>query len=216
MSIFNKLEIVRRGEFKLDGDITLPFIFHIKNIKDTSVNETKSSKEYKQLLEYKKLKNLLEDIITFIDIDLFLIDKSDIVEFEEVEFVKDNLVYDKYRVKDIYELGKLITKLELTEVELYDLREYILDEQNKLIKEFLDILHKEMENGKKTEHLSEAFMSIQVCAEFGNGVIFRENIGKCMSEFSFREIETKRAYLSRKYEVEKLQYENLKKESKNK
>ena len=57
-------------------------------------------------------------------------------------------------------------------------------------------------------------MSIQVCSEFGNGVIFKENMGKCMSEFSFREIETKRAYLSRKYEVEKIQYENLKKENK--
>lgn len=214
MSIFNKLEVIRRGEFKLDGDITLPFLFHIKDIKDTSVNETKLSKEYKQLLEYKKLKNLLDDILNFIDLDLFLIDKSDISEFKDIEFIKDDLIYDKYRVKDIYELNKLITKLELTEVELYDLREYIVDEQNKLITEFLDILHKEMENGKKTEHLSEAFMSIQVCSEFGNGVIFKENIGKCMSEFSFREIETKRAYLSRKYEVEKLQYENLRKENK--
>nr|DAW75198.1 MAG TPA: hypothetical protein [Bacteriophage sp.]DAX46439.1 MAG TPA: hypothetical protein [Ackermannviridae sp.] len=214
MSIFNKLEVIRRGEFKLDGDITLPFLFHIKDIKDTSVNETKLSKEYKQLLEYKKLKNLLDDILNFIDLDLFLIDKSDILEFTDIEFIKDDLIYDKYRVKDIYELNKLIAKLELTEVELYDLREYIVDEQNKLITEFLDILHKEMENGKKTEHLSEAFMSIQVCSEFGNGVIFKENIGKCMSEFSFREIETKRAYLSRKYEVEKIQYENLKKENK--
>lgn len=214
MSIFNKLEVIRRGEFKLDGDITLPFLFHIKDIKDTSVNETKLSKEYKQLLEYKKLKNLLDDISNFIDLDLFLIDKSDISEFMDIEFIKDDLIYDKYRVKDIYELNKLITKLELTEVELYDLREYIVDEQNKLITEFLDILHKEMENGKKTEHLSEAFMSIQVCSEFGNGVIFKENIGKCMSEFSFREIETKRAYLSRKYEVEKIQYENLRKENK--
>nr|DAX66622.1 MAG TPA: hypothetical protein [Bacteriophage sp.] len=214
MSIFNKLEIIRRGEFKLDGDITLPFLFHIKDIKDTSVNETKLSKEYKQLLEYKKLKNLLDDILNFIDLDLFLIDKSDIAEITDVEFIQDDLVYDKYRVKDIYELNKLIVKLELTEIELYDLREYIVDEQNKLITEFLDILHKEMENGKNTEHLSEAFMSIQVCSEFGNGVIFKENMGKCMSEFSFREIETKRAYLSRKYEVEKIQYENLKKENK--
>ena len=214
MSIFNKLEVIRRGEFKLDGDITLPFLFHIKDIKDTSVNETKLSKEYKQLLEYKKLKNLLDDILNFIDLDLFLIDKSDILEFTDIEFIKDDLIYDKYRVKDIYELNKLIAKLELTEVELYDLREYIVDEQNKLITEFLDILHKEMENGKNTEHLSEAFMSIQVCSEFGNGVIFKENMGKCMSEFSFREIETKRAYLSRKYEVEKIQYENLKKENK--
>lgn len=214
MSIFNKLEIIRRGEFKLDGDITLPFLFHIKDIKDTSVNETKLSKEYKQLLEYKKLKNLLDDILNFIDLDLFLIDKSDIAEITDVEFIQDDLVYDKYRVKDIYELNKLIAKLELTEIELYDLREYIVDEQNKLITEFLDILHKEMENGKNTEHLSEAFMSIQVCSEFGNGVIFKENMGKCMSEFSFREIETKRAYLSRKYEVEKIQYENLKKENK--
>ena len=214
MSIFNKLEVIRRGEFKLDGDITLPFLFHIKDIKDTSVNETKLSKEYKQLLEYKKLKNLLDDILNFIDLDLFLIDKSDIAEITDVEFIQDDLVYDKYRIKDIYELNKLIAKLELTEIELYDLREYIVDEQNKLITEFLDILHKEMENGKNTEHLSEAFMSIQVCSEFGNGVIFKENMGKCMSEFSFREIETKRAYLSRKYEVEKIQYENLKKENK--
>lgn len=214
MSIFNKLEIIRRGEFKLNGDITLPFLFHIKDIKDKSVNETQLSREYKQLLEYKKLKNIIEEIITFIDIDLFLIDKSDLEELKDIEFIEDNLIYDKYKVKDIYELGKLITKLELTEIELYDIKEYILDEQNKLIKEFLNILHSEMENGKKTEHLSEAFMSIQVCAEFGNNVIFKENIGKCMSEFSFREIETKRAYLSRKYEVEKLQYENLRKENK--
>lgn len=214
MSIFNKLEIIRRGEFKLNGDITLPFLFHIKDIKDKSVNETQLSREYKQLLEYKKLKNIIDDIITFIDIDLFLIDKSDVEELKDIEFIEDNLIYDKYRVKDIYELGKLITKLELTEIELYDIKEYILDEQNKLIKEFLNILHSEMENGKKTEHLSEAFMSIQVCAEFGNNVIFKENIDKCMSEFSFREIETKRAYLSRKYEVEKLQYENLRKENK--
>ena len=152
MSIFNKLEVIRRGEFKLDGDITLPFLFHIKDIKDTSVNETKLSKEYKQLLEYKKLKNLLDDILNFIDLDLFLIDKSDIAEITDVEFIQDDLVYDKYRIKDIYELNKLIAKLELTEIELYDLREYIVDEQNKLITEFLDILHKEMENGKNTEH----------------------------------------------------------------
>lgn len=214
MSIFNKLEIIRRGEFKLEGDITIPFIFHIKDIKDTSVNETKLSKEYKNLLEFKKLKNIIDDIVNYIDIDLFLIDKSDVEELSDIAFVKDNLVYDKYRVKDIYELNKLINQLCLSELELYDIREYIIDEQNKLITEFLNILHTEMENGKKTEHLSEAFMSIQVCSEFGNGVIFKENMNKCMSEFSFREIETKRAYLSRKYEVEKIQYDNLKKDNK--
>ena len=214
MSIFNKLEIIRRGEFKLEGDITIPFIFHIKDIKDTSVNETKLSKEYKNLLEFKKLKNIIDDIVNFIDIDLFLIDKSDVDELSYIAFVKDNLVYDKYRVKDIYELNKLINSLCLSELELYDIREYIIDEQNKLITEFLNILHTEMENGKKTEHLSEAFMSIQVCSEFGNSVIFKENMNKCMSEFSFREIETKRAYLSRKYEVEKIQYDNLKKDNK--
>ena len=214
MSIFNKLEIIRRGEFKLEGDITIPFIFHIKDIKDTSVNETKLSKEYKNLLEFKKLKNIIDDIVNFIDIDLFLIDKSDVEELSDITFVKDNLVYDKYRVKDIYELNKLINSLCLSELELYDIREYIIDEQNKLITEFLNILHTEMENGKKTEHLSEAFMSIQVCSEFGNSVIFKENMNKCMSEFSFREIETKRAYLSRKYEVEKIQYDNLKKDNK--
>lgn len=214
MSIFNKLEIIRRGEFKLDGDITIPFIFHIKDIKDTSVNETKLSKEYKNLLEFKKLKNIIDDIVNFIDIDLFLIDKSDVEELSDIAFVKDNLVYDKYRVKDIYELNKLINSLCLSELELYDIREYIVDEQNKLITEFLNILHTEMENGKKIEHLSEAFMSIQVCSEFGNSVIFKENMNKCMSEFSFREIETKRAYLSRKYEVEKIQYDNLKKDNK--
>ncbi|MBF1054273.1 MAG: hypothetical protein HXL14_05275 [Parvimonas sp.] len=102
MSIFNKLEIIRRGEFKLEGDITIPFIFHIKDIKDTSVNETKLSKEYKNLLEFKKLKNIIDDIVNFIDIDLFLIDKSDVEELSDIAFVKDNLVYDKYRVKDIY------------------------------------------------------------------------------------------------------------------
>lgn len=214
MSIFNKLEIIRRGEFKLEGDITIPFIFHIKDIKDTSVNETKLSKEYKNLLEFKKLKNIIDDIVNFIDIDLFLIDKSDVEELSDIAFIKDNLVYDKYRVKDIYELNKLINRLCLSELELYDIREYIVDEQNKLITEFLNILHTEMENGKKTEHLSEAFMSIQVCSEFGNSVIFKENMNKCMSEFSFREIETKRAYLSRKYEVEKIQYDNLKKDNK--
>lgn len=214
MSIFNKLEIIRRGEFKLEGDITIPFIFHIKDIKDTSVNETKLSKEYKNLLEFKKLKNIIDDIVNFIDIDLFLIDKSDVEELSDIAFIKDNLVYDKYRVKDIYELNKLINSLCLSELELYDIREYIIDEQNKLITEFLNILHTEMENGKKTEHLSEAFMSIQVCSEFGNSVIFKENMNKCMSEFSFREIETKRAYLSRKYEVEKIQYDNLKKDNK--
>ena len=214
MSIFNKLEIIRRGEFKLEEDITIPFIFHIKDIKDTSVNETKLSKEYKNLLEFKKLKNIIDDIVNFIDIDLFLIDKSDVEELSDISFIKDNLVYDKYRVKDIYELNKLINSLCLSELELYDIREYIIDEQNKLITEFLNILHTEMENGKKTEHLSEAFMSIQVCSEFGNSVIFKENMNKCMSEFSFREIETKRAYLSRKYEVEKIQYDNLKKDNK--
>lgn len=214
MSIFNKLEIIRRGEFKLEGDITIPFIFHIKDIKDTSVNETKLSKEYKNLLEFKKLKNIIDDIVNYIDIDLFLIDKSDVEELSDIALVKDNLVYDKYRVKDIYELNKLINQLCLSELELYDIREYIIDEQNKLITEFLNILHTEMENGKKTEHLSEAFMSIQVCSEFGNSVIFKENMNKCMSEFSFREIETKRAYLSRKYEVEKIQYDNLKKDNK--
>lgn len=214
MSIFNKLEIIRRGEFKLEGDITIPFIFHIKDIKDTSVNETKLSKEYKNLLEFKKLKNIIDDIVNYIDINLFLIDKSDVEELSDISFVKDNLVYDKYRVKDIYELNKLINQLCLSELELYDIREYIIDEQNKLITEFLNILHTEMENGKKTEHLSEAFMSIQVCSEFGNSVIFKENMNKCMSEFSFREIETKRAYLSRKYEVEKIQYDNLKKDNK--
>ena len=102
MSIFNKLEIIRRGEFKLEGDITIPFIFHIKDIKDTSVNETKLSKEYKNLLEFKKLKNIIDDIVNFIDIDLFLIDKSDVEELSDIAFIKDNLVYDKYRVKDIY------------------------------------------------------------------------------------------------------------------
>lgn len=212
MSIFNELEIIHRGEYTIGGGITLPFIFHIKDIRDTSVNQTMMSTEYNNILMCKELKNTIDNITDFIDLELFMIDKNEYSMLSElnIEVIQDDLL-DKYRIKNKENLIKLIKNLHLTEVELYNLREFIIESQNDLLKEFLDTLHRVMENGVKTEHLSEGFMSIQVCSEFGNGVIFKENVGKCMSEFSFRELETKRAYLSRKYEVEDLHYKRISK-----
>lgn len=217
MSIFNELEIIHRGEYTIGEGITLPFIFHIKDIRDDAVNEKMMSTEYNNILTCKKLKEKIDAIVTFVDLDLFLLDESEYIKLKEygIEFIEDDLLHKKYKIKDISNLIKLFELMDLTENELYDLRNYIVDSQNYLIEVFVSTLHRLLENGQKTTHLSEAFMSIQICAEFGSSVIFKENLGKCMSEFSFRELETKRAYLSRKYEVEDLHYKQLRADTKN-
>lgn len=218
MSIFNELEIIHRGELTIRGDLVLPFIFHIKDIKDTSVNEKMMSTEYTRLLMCKKLKDTINNIAYYIDRELFLIDLEEVKELNNLNlnlnFYQDELIGTKYHLTDLEDVKKVLNALYLTENEIYDIQSYIIDMQNYLLERFLDILHRHMKNGEKSEVLTEGFMEIQICSEFGHSVIFKENLNKSMSDFSFRELQTKRAYLSRKYEVEKLQYERLKNEKK--
>ena len=72
----------------------------------------------------------------------------------------------------------------------------------------------ELGNGKKDP--SESFMVLRCAYELNHSVIFPENIGKSISEFSFRELRTQRIYMAKKCEIEKIQYDEVMKDSKNK
>lgn len=223
MDFFSKCNMVIRSEmdFLKNGiDIKLPFHFHIKDIKNTFLDKIdeneleiygneiyfqnkneKTIEEYKQYLQYVDLKNLtIED------------------REENNEIFELTVKYREFRIfKDIDSLYYFLTYyLGFNEIDFQRVKTFILTQQAKLVTRFVDMLHKEMDIGSDKEDPTESFMVLRCAYELNHSAtVFPENSGKSISEYSFRELRTQRVYMSRKCEIEKIQYDKVMKNNKN-
>lgn len=215
---FAKCNMVRYTEFVFEKggeDIKLPFYFHIKSINcswlaenDENVLEFYSfdfSETHDNCSQIDENFKLLE----FCDIKKFVIDE-DLSEVEEIKEYKLNMVKVKngYHFADHSSLYSfLLNCLNFSDIDFQMLRAFVKDKQYSLIRDFRDMLDKEMTIGSKKEEASESFMILRGAFELCNPPLFPENKGRTISEYSYRELLTQRVYLGRKCEIESIIYE---------
>ena len=228
-SFFVKCNMIRMSEleiFKFNEPIKLPFYFHIKDIPSTFFDE-----ETENIIEYygSKLNQQYEDtvlinkylnILKYIDLRQLTIDTTEQDLSINYKEYKDSMIKTQYGYvfnnhKSLYSF--LIKILNFNEVDFKIMSKFVYEEQLKLIISFSEMVEKEVGLGKGKDDVSESFMLLRGAFELNHSsVIFPENKNLSFSDYSFREIKTQRIYLARKCEIEKMQYDEIMKDSKNK
>lgn len=209
-------------EFKKYGiEIKLPFYFHIADIKDDFLSENNTNElefygkdiyfqneNHMKISKYKKM-------LQYIDLFQLTLDNCDEKDDSIFSLTKE---YRGGRIfKDIDSLYIfLVDILGFTEIDFSQINIFIKEQQIRLVNNFVKMLEEEIELGNGKKDPSESFMVLRCAYELNHSVIFPENIGKSISEFSFRELRTQRIYMAKKCEIEKIQYDEVMKDSKNK
>lgn len=214
-NFFVKCNMVIRSELvflKYGIEIKLPFCFNIADIKEDFLSDEKENelefydkdiyfqnKDHMQILRYKK-------ILQYVDLLQLTIDDEN-----NNPLSKLTTVYNGKRIfKDIDSLYLFLTeKLNFTETDFYAMIMFVKEQQIKLINKFVEMVEVEMELGNGKKEPPETFMTLRCAYELNHNVIFPENIGKSISEFSFRELRTQRVYMAKKCEIEKIQYDEV-------
>ena len=201
--------------------IKLPFYFHIADIKDDFLSENNTNElefygkdiyfqneNHMKISKYKKM-------LQYIDLFQLTLDNCDEKDDSIFSLTKE---YRGGRIfKDIDSLYIfLVDILGFTEIDFSQINIFIKEQQIRLVNNFVKMLEEEMELGNGKKDPSESFMVLRCAYELNHSVIFPENIGKSISEFSFRELRTQRIYMAKKCEIEKIQYDEVMKDSKNK
>lgn len=204
---------------KFGISIKLPFHFHIKDVPNTFFDE-----ETTNILEFygSKLNQQHDDIVL---VEKFLqtlnyIDLKQLTIDEFLEEYKENMIKTKngYVFKNHNSLYSfLVNDLNFNEVDFLLMEKFVKEEQCKLLISFSEMVEKEVGLGKSKDDISESFMLLRGAFELNHAsAIFPENKGLSFSEYSFREYKTQRIYLARKCEIEKMQYDEVMKDSKSK
>lgn len=221
-SFFVKCNMIRMSELeivKFGIPIKLPFHIHIKDIPNTFFDEettntlefygSKLNQQYDDTVLVKKFLQTLN----YIDLQQLTID-------EFLEEYKENMIKTKngYVFKNHNSLYSfLVNELNFNEVDFKLMEDFVKTEQCKLLVSFSEMVEKEVGLGKGKDDISESFMLLRGAFELNHAsAIFPENKGLSFSEYSFREYKTQRIYLARKCEIEKMQYDEIMKESKGK
>lgn len=221
-SFFVKCNMIRLSELeiiKFNMSIKLPFYLHIKDIPNTFFDEdlTNTLEFYGSNLNQQYDNTILIDshlqILKYIDLEQFTID--DFLEEYKENMIKTKNGYVFKNHNSLYSF--LINVLNFNEVDFVIMKNFVKEEQLKLLISFSEMVEKEVGLGKSKDDISESFMLLRGAFELNHSsVIFPENKGLSFSEYSFRELKTQRIYLARKCEIEKMQYDEVMKESKNK
>lgn len=216
---FTKCNSIRFCEMSIgEGDtyIVLPFKFDIAKIVTVSETEEDHLNDYRdERILYKTKKNIasfLEDV----DLEMFTFDSSDEELIEEmklkhIEFIKNE---DDYILKDSRNLYRFLNSLKYTEVDFVKINEIVMKTRMNMMDRFINMASDELKIGDRTGKVTEAFMTMRGAMEHSSACIFPENIGKSVSEYSWRETMVKRLYLARKVEVEEFYTEKAKAEAK--
>lgn len=227
-SFFVKCNMVRMSEIcfiKFGIEIKLPFYFHIKDILNTFFDEETENivefygSELNQQYDNTVLIDNYLQILKYIDLKQFTIDVNDKDLLNDYKEYKDNMIktqngYVFENHKSLYSF--LVNELNFNEVDFTIIIKFVKEEQLKLIISFSEMVEKEVGLGKGKDDISESFMLLRGAFELNHSsVIFPENKNLSFSEYSFREIKTQRIYLARKCEIEKMQYDEIMKDSKN-
>lgn len=228
-SFFVKCNMVRMSELeiiKFNIVIKLPFYLHIKDILNTFFDE-----ETENIVEFygAKINQQYDDTVLidkylqtlrYVDLKQFTIEVEDKDLLDDYKEYKDSMIktqngYVFKNHKSLYSF--LVNELNFNEVDFTIMSKFVREEQLKLIINFSEMVEKEVGLGRGKDDISESFMLLRGAFELNHSsVIFPENKNLSFSEYSFREIKTQRIYLARKCEIEKMQYDEIMKDSKNK
>lgn len=218
MDFFSKCNMVIRTElsfYKFESEIKLPFYFHIKDIKNDFFSDSNEfevgtfSKDIYFVNKNKQNKNKYRTWLQYVDLENFIIQEDDDIPSYILELTHSK---DGVRIfKDVDCMYKfLVDTLGFTELDFENINIFIKANQNKLVNQFIDMLHEELKLGDKTTDPSESYMILRCAYELNHtSTVFPENSNLSISEYSFREIRTQRAFMSRKCEIEAIQMKQI-------
>ena len=218
MDFFSKCDMKVKSELSfVKGGVLfkLPFLFHIKDININFIEEENGNvvKDYGKDIYFQ---NRLDEIeidnkyyLKFIDLNQWTF--SDVDGINSL-FKKKK---DNYIAKDIESAYTiLVSYLNFNELDFAILKKFCLENQLKLVVLFREMVDSNLEVGSSKVEPNDVFMILRCAYELNHSAtVFPENIGKSISEYSFREMCIQRSYMARKCEIEKLQYEESLKKS---
>jgi hypothetical protein len=204
---------VGEGETK----IVLPFCFDISSITMTHDDEVNYLSEYRDDLRIRKIKSNLADFLRDVDLELFSFDEDENKDFLE-ELESKNIRFKKtkgeYTLESSEDLYSLLNEIGYSECDFVKINDFVMDNRSDMVNKFINAISDDLKVGDKTGKVTESFMTMRGAMEHSSSCIFPENIGKSVSEYSWRENIVKRLYLARKVEVEEYYSEKAKAEAK--
>lgn len=225
IDFYRKCDIFLRTTLDFDKfgiKIKLPFYFHIKDIGQdfmyedrTTILEDYPDLEFNSQKEDNEIKKEYINLLSFVSLKDFTIDfdENDMEEYRNMVIDSPNGYVFKNHT---YLYSFLISELKFNDVDFILIKNLITNSQVRLRTNYEQMLKKEIDLGSPKEDASEAFMILRCAFELNRPPIFPENKGKCISEMSLREFLAQRFYISRKCEIEKIQYDKMMKNNKNK
>lgn len=218
MNRFHELDIVRVCELKLNNEFKLPFRFEIGNIKTEEAEEIVSVDFYAQDYNLNKRFRSLKDMFSDLDLNMIEFNKESWEDFNE-EFnmqVNDNGNYIFTEIKDFI---KFLLKYYINDSRKFDLiKNFVNNNRTEIFNMFKDRIVTLLGLGVKEETKTNEFMDLRIL-ETSAHPFFRENIGRAIQDYSLREVFLRKAYFSRKYELDlkkqQRELEHLKKSRQN-
>lgn len=204
---------IGEGETKL----VLPFCFDISKVYMTYTNEENFLCDFRGDLKIKKIRNNLADFLEDVELELFSFESEGDIEFiDELkdEGIKLYLENKEYHLESKEDLYKLLNILSYSDVEFAKINKFVIDNRSELVAKFINMVSDALMIEDKTGKVTEAYMTMRGAMEHSSACIFPENIGKAVSQYSWRENMVKRLYLARKVEVEEFYTEKAKAEAK--
>lgn len=208
--------------FHFSEDFVLPLKVDISDIqiKESKVRFLKAKKEnntlmvdmtnspYKHEYEYVKFKSEILEYLDYVDCESKLFDKS-----------KHNLLEHLELTSKAQLLDFLIEVVEVPMSSFIELRNEIEGYKSVLMGNFMERLKefmayndnlptwkpdtKGINPSNYDTSFTQTYIKTQSIVEYGSGIIFfKENIGKSLSEFSWRELQLRLMFLNRKSQVD--------------
>jgi hypothetical protein len=214
------LELCVQTWFEVEDGFNLPLFIHIKDIEYYQPNIiNKKIDVYKNELRHNKLPNPFQEQLELLEFKeemmyyLRFIDNRKL--FDDLKQTFAQYYFDANTVEELYEA---LMENGFTDNNLQRLKNeinfYICDIKDKFMKRVIQILDYERKfpqfviSDKMPKEYQELLQytnemsKFQSGIEYSNVIIFSENIGKPLIEYSWREIELKCLYISMKNKIE--------------
>lgn len=219
MTFFKKCDMIIKSELIFNKNsyiIKLPFYFHIKDIKNDFLDDSEGNilENYGKDIyfndRYDEIEKDNKYFLRYVDLNQWTIEG---VDNDNPLFVRKR---DVFRVKDIDSLYTiLIDYLKFNELDFSMIKKYCLKTQAKLAYDFREMVNADLGVASGKKDPNDIFMILRCAYELNHtSTVFSENMGCAISDYSFREMCVQRAYMARKCEIERLQYEESLKKKK--
>jgi hypothetical protein len=219
--MFDSLDIIKTHDMTI-GVYDIPIKIHIKDIpsKDTSFplyynNEVNIEGSDSILLthkpsKYDRVRNDIAKIevckiyLKFIDTEIQLFNGKNFLEFYGLDCVEDLLEeLSSYELQKLIDICDEIMRNIINE--FYDNMFEFLDKKEDIPKIHLDDKSDSLfDEIVKYSSKGKGYLIAQIGIEFPANVFFQENVGKAISEWSFRELELQCAYMNEKNTIDGL------------